>query len=193
MKYGIFAASQQTQKQPAEELRGAVTTPGGIGAAGSSGWQKDRESGHGEGINLASRIHHDFIRRRNPEVLTLFKWSTLKSLLYVFKPVLSVRAEQVHVSHSGSCLSHALQCSQKNCCGGAEPRALGPMGTVWRITIVPCTGHTSQQDTAGQLLVIRPTAIVHRNIHASLYFEIGLMRSKTQGGTRPVNHDWQDL
>ena len=32
MKYGLILSPQQAQKQPAEELRGAVTTPGGIAA-----------------------------------------------------------------------------------------------------------------------------------------------------------------
>lgn len=42
MKWGlVFTPQQQAQKQPAEELRGAVTTPGGIadpeGAKGRAG------------------------------------------------------------------------------------------------------------------------------------------------------------
>lgn len=32
MKYGLSFTPQQAQKQPADELRGAVTTPGGIAA-----------------------------------------------------------------------------------------------------------------------------------------------------------------
>lgn len=49
MKQGRIFTSQQAQKQPADELRGAVTTPGGIGApVAGTGRVQDTDSSRGK-------------------------------------------------------------------------------------------------------------------------------------------------
>lgn len=47
MKYGLIFTPQQAQKQPADEFRGAVTTPGGIAALVAGAERTEAGCGHG--------------------------------------------------------------------------------------------------------------------------------------------------